>query len=108
MKKFVNSKTILTILLVIMAAMIIFAVISRDLFISVLRNATLLRHARFLHITASCLFFSNAMVGILWERKSLSSGNKEIIIHTYNTVAIIRLSIFIAFDRSFINRWAVP
>ncbi len=47
------------------------------------------QHARFLHIAAVTLFFSNAVIGMIWERRSLASGNKEIILYTYNTVAFL-------------------
>lgn len=89
MKKYMNTKTILVVFLVVMAGLIGFAVFFQELFIALLRNPTLLRHARFLHIAAISLFFANAVIGIIWERRSLNSGSKEIILHTYNTVTFL-------------------
>lgn len=84
-----NTKIILTVFIVIMAGMIGFAVFFQDAFVALLKHPALLSHARFLHIAVSSLFFSNAVVGIIWERRSLVSGSKEIILHTYNTVAFL-------------------
>lgn len=47
---------------------------------------SLYRHVLFAHIVSVTLFFANAVVGILWELRSLASGKKEVILHTYNTV----------------------
>jgi uncharacterized membrane protein len=89
MKKHINTKIILIVFIVIMAGMIGFAVFSRDAFVALLKHPALLSHARFLHIAASTMFFSYAVVGIIWERRSLDSGNKVIILHTYNTVTFL-------------------
>jgi len=89
MKKIIVAKTILTIFLLIMGAMIALAVVFKDSFVALLNNPALLNHARFLHVFAVSLFFSNALVGILWEKQSLASGSKEVILHTYNTVTLL-------------------
>lgn len=89
MKKNIVTRIILAIFLLIMGAMVAFAVVFKDSFVALLNNPALLKHARFLHIFAVSLFFSNAMVGILWERRSLASGSKEVILHTYNTVTLL-------------------
>lgn len=89
MKKHISTKIILTVFIVIMLGMIGFAVFSKDAFVALLKHPALLRHARFLHIAAVSLFFSNAVVGIIWERRSLASGSKEIILHTYTTVTFL-------------------
>jgi uncharacterized membrane protein len=89
MKKYVKAKTILIFSLVVMAAMIGFAILFQDTFVTFLKNHALLSHARFLHIAAISLFFANAVIGIIWERRSLDSGSKEIILHTYNTVTLL-------------------
>ena len=89
MKKDLRSRAVLIAFLVVMAGMIGFAVFFQDTFISLLKNPALLRHARFLHIAATALFFTNAVVGMIWERRSLESGSKEIILHTYNTVTFL-------------------
>ena len=65
------------------------AVVFKDSFVALLNNPALLKNARFFHIFAVSLFFSNSIVGILWERQSLASGSKEVILHTYNTVTLL-------------------
>lgn len=89
MKKLFVTKAILSFFMVIMAGMIVFAVIFKDVFVALLKNPAFLTHARFLHIVATSLFFANAVIGILWEKQSLASGRKEIILHTYNTVTLL-------------------
>ncbi len=88
-KSIVKTKYVLFGFLAIMAGMIGFAIVFQETFISFLKHPAIYRHARFLHIAAVTLFFANAVVGILWERQSLASGSKEVILHTYNTVAFL-------------------
>jgi uncharacterized membrane protein len=73
--------------LAVMAGMIIFAIFFRAEFIALLNQPALYIHARFVHIAAVTLFFSNAVLGMLWERRSLESGSAVVILHTYRTVA---------------------
>ncbi|MBI9104958.1 MAG: DUF2269 family protein [Spirochaetales bacterium] len=54
---------------------------------NLLDRPSLYPHVLFVHILSVTLFFANAVVGILWELRSLVSGRKEIIFHTYKTVA---------------------
>lgn len=75
--------------LAVMAGMIVFALLFQEAFIALLKHPAVYSHARFLHIAAVTLFFANAVVGILWEQRSLASGSKAIILHTYNTVAFL-------------------
>lgn len=82
-----KSKTILYMFLSIMAAMIVLGIIFTTELKELLNRPALYPHVLFLHIAAVTLFFANAVVGILWEHKSLTSGCKEVIIHTYNTVS---------------------
>ena len=56
---------------------------------ALLDQPALRSHALFVHIAAATLFFANAAVGMIWEKRSLASGRKEVILHTYNTVAWI-------------------
>jgi len=88
-KSMIKTKYVLIGFLTIMAGMIAFAIVFREAFIAFLKHPAIFRHARFLHIAAVTLFFANAVVGILWERQSLASGSKEVILHTYNTVAFL-------------------
>ena len=73
--------------LAVVAGMIIFAIFFRAEFIALLNQPALYIHARFVHIVAVTLFFSNAVLGMLWEKRSLASGSAEVILHTYRTVA---------------------
>ncbi len=85
----VKSKSILGIFLIIMVGMILVAVAFRDAFIAFLQQPAISNHARFIHIAAVTMFFANAVVGMAWEQRSLASGSKEVILHTYNTVTYL-------------------
>ena len=76
-------------LLALMAGMIVFAVFFQAEFIALLNQPALYGHALFLHIAVATLFFANGVVGMIWERRSLVSGRKDVILHTYATVAWI-------------------
>ena len=89
MKKYLITKVILIVCLFIMAAMIIFAVFFKDAFVSLMQRPMIQNHARMMHIAAVMIFFANAVVGMFWERRSLATGNKEIILYTYNTVTLL-------------------
>lgn len=82
-----TSKPILFLFLFIMAGMIITGIIFYSEIKELLIRSSLYPHALFTHIFAVTLFFANAVVGILWEARSLASGRKDVILHTYNTVA---------------------
>ncbi len=84
-----KTKYVLVGFLAIMAGMIGFAILFQEAFIALLKHPAMYSHARFLHIAAVTLFFANAVSGILWERQSLVSGRKEVILHTYKTVAFL-------------------
>ncbi len=82
-----KSKALLIVYLSIMAAMIVLGIIFRTKLETFLNRPALYPHALFVHITAVTLFFANAVIGIFWERQSLASGRKEVILHTYSTVS---------------------
>lgn len=84
-----GTKPVLVAFLAVMAGMIGFALLFQDTFVSLLKHPAMYSHARFLHIAAATLFFANAVVGMLWENRSLASGSKEVILHTYKTVAFL-------------------
>jgi len=84
-----KTKYVLVAFLAIMAGIIGFAIFFQEAFIALLKHPATYSHARFLHIAAVTLFFANAVVGILWEQRSLASGSKEVILHTYNTVTFL-------------------
>lgn len=93
MKKNIVTRVILAVSLMIMGAMVVFAIFSKNDLVTLLSNPVLQKHARFLHIFAVTLFFSNSIVGMLWERRSLASGSKEVILHTYSTVTLLDASL---------------
>lgn len=82
-----KTKHILYLFLGLMAALVAVAALNKEAFMAALNRPELYGHARFVHIVAATLFFANAAVGMLWERRALASGRKEAILHTYETVA---------------------
>lgn len=89
MKKYYITKIILMLLLAVMAAMILGAVFFKEAFISLMQQPMIQNHARMMHIAAVTVFFANAVVGMIWERRSLATGNKEIVLFTYNMVTFL-------------------
>jgi len=84
-----KSKKILYVFLFIMAAMIVSGILFYGELKSFFQKPALYRHALFVHILSVTLFFSNALIGILWELRSLATGRRDIIRHTYDTVSWI-------------------
>lgn len=89
MKKYLITKVILIVSLVIMAAMIVSAVFFKEGFLSLMQLPMIQNHARMIHIAAVTIFFANAVVGMIWERRSLATGSKQIVLFTYNTVTLL-------------------
>jgi uncharacterized membrane protein len=81
-----KTKRILVFFLALMVAMIVLAVVFPDQLKDFLDRPSLYRHILFAHIVAVTLFFANAVIGILWEYRSLASGRTDAILHTYDTV----------------------
>ena len=81
-----KTSKVLIVLLSVMAVMILIALILPEQLKTFLNRPALYPHVLFAHIVVVTLFFANAVVGILWEARSLASGRKEIILHTYSTV----------------------
>ena len=84
-----KTKHVLFGFLAIMAGLIAFAAFFQEKFIALLNQPAMHGHALFVHIGAATVFFANAVVGMIWEKRSLSAGGKEAILHTYETVAWI-------------------
>ena len=82
-----KSNVVLVFFLVVMAVMIVVALVFPAQLQEFLNRPSLYRHVLFAHIVAAALFFANAVIGILWEARSLASGRADIVLHTYNTVA---------------------
>ena len=81
-----KTKKVLVFFLSIMAGIIILAIVFPDQLKDFLNRPSLYPHVLFIHILAVTLFFANAVIGILWESRSLASKRPEAILHTYNTV----------------------
>ena len=81
-----KTKKVLIFFLAIMVGMVIFAILFPDQLEVILNRPSLYPHILFAHIVAVTLFFANAVIGILWESRSLASGRADAILHTYNTV----------------------
>lgn len=82
-----KTKIVLYSSFVIMAAMVVAALVFPAALEKMMETDGLYRHVLFAHIITVTLFFSNAVVGILWELRSLSSRKNTVILHTYETVA---------------------
>jgi len=89
MKKKFTTKIILILLLAIMAAMILGAIFFKEDFVALMQQPLIQKHARMMHIAAATIFFANAVVGMIWERRSLATGQKAIVFFTYNTVTLL-------------------
>ncbi|GAB6088769.1 DUF2269 family protein [Spirochaeta dissipatitropha] len=70
-----------------MALSILMGIVFYDVVVDFLNQPALYDHARFVHIVSVTLFFANAIIGMIWEFRSLSGGNKDVILHTYKTVS---------------------
>lgn len=82
-----KTKRILLAFLVLMAIMIVLAAVFTDRLSALLDRPSIYPHMLFVHVVSASLFFANAVVGMLWEHRSLASGNARAILHTYETVA---------------------
>ena len=82
-----KSKSILIIFLIVMGAMAVSGIVFYSRVKELLNRPGLYPHVLFIHIVSVTLFFANALVGMLWEHRSLGSGKKAVILHTYETVA---------------------
>jgi len=82
-----KTKLVLYFFLALMAGLIITAIVVPEVLRNILQQPELYPHMLFVHILATTLFFANAVVGMFWERQSLRSGKKAVILHTYATVS---------------------
>lgn len=84
-----KSKTVLFVYLLIMLVMIICGITFYNEIKILLNRPSLYYHILFIHIFSVTLFFGNAVVGMLWEYRSLLSKSKDVILHTYKTVTFL-------------------
>jgi len=82
-----KTKRVLLFFLMLMVGMFIVALVFPERFTRFLNRPSLYPHVLFVHIVAVTLFFANAVIGILWEHRSLASGRPAAILHTYETVS---------------------
>jgi len=82
-----KTKHILFGFLAVMAGMLLFALFFPAKISALLDQPAFFAHALFIHVVSVTLFFGNAVVGMLWESRSLASGRKEVFLHTYATVS---------------------
>jgi uncharacterized membrane protein len=84
-----KTKPFLFLSLFLMAGLIVYGLAFPDSFEGLLRKPEFYIHAKFLHILCVTLFFANAIIGMIWETRSLLTGDPKIVQHTYNTVVWI-------------------
>lgn len=82
-----KTNVVLIVFLVLMAVMIVLALTFPEQIERLLNRPSLYPHLLFAHMISVALFFANAVIGILWEARSLTSSRAPIILHTYDTVA---------------------
>ena len=81
-----NTKKTLIFFVGMMVGMVILALVFPNQLEEFLDKPALYQHVLFVHVVAVTLFFSNAVIGILWELRALVSERADAILHTYNTV----------------------
>lgn len=82
-----KTRIVLFVSLAFMAVMIFVALLFPDVLESIMLSPKWYNHVLFLHVFTVTLFFANAVVGMLWEARSLYYGDRLVILHTYRTVA---------------------
>lgn len=84
-----KTKPFLFISLILMAALIVYGLVFPESFETTLKKPEFYIHAKFVHILCVTLFFANAVIGMIWETRSLLTNDPKIVQHTYNTVVWI-------------------
>jgi uncharacterized membrane protein len=84
-----KTKIFLYLSLSLMATLIVYGLWFPDRFEAALRKPEFYIHAKFTHILCVTLFFANAVIGMIWETRSLLTDDPKIVQHTYNTVVWI-------------------
>lgn len=72
--------------LFLMGALIVVGLLFPVAFLHFFTQPEFYLHAKFIHIVSVTLVFSNAVIGTLWETRSLYLGDVKIIRYTYSTV----------------------
>jgi len=82
----VKTKRLLLFYLSTMLVLFLWGLVFPQNFTSLLKAPQFYVTAKFFHILCVTLFFGNAVIGMLWETRSLLSGKPEIVRFTYQTV----------------------
>ncbi len=82
-----KTKIYMGINLGVMVGFIIYTIIFPESLKILLTNPKLYLTIRFIHIISVTLFFSNAVIGMLWEARCLVTRDPGIIHHTHETVS---------------------
>ncbi len=82
-----KTKRVLIVFMILMAGLVLTAALFPAEFTTLLKQPALFNHALFIHALAACLFFGNALVGILWEARGIATRKKDIFFHTFSTVS---------------------
>ena len=69
-----------------MLSLLVAGLLFPEQFTSLLERPELYLHAKFVHVLCVTLFVANAVIGTIWETRSLLSKNIGVIRHTYQTV----------------------
>ena len=81
-----KTKRLLFFYLSIMFALILCGLIFPEEFTALLKHPEFYIHAKFIHILCVTLFFANAVIGMIWETRSLLSNDLNAVRYTYQTV----------------------
>ena len=81
-----KTKRLLLFYLSTMLVLFLWGLVFPQNFTSLLKAPQFYVTAKFFHILCVTLFFGNAVIGMLWETRSLLSGKPEIVRFTYQTV----------------------
>lgn len=79
-------RRLLYVYLGLMGLLLVFALARPDLFLALVEKPELYVHAKFIHVLSVTLLFANAVIGTIWETRSLLTKRPEIIRYTYRTV----------------------
>ncbi len=81
-----KSKYFLWFCLAIMAGFLFIGIFFPETLLKWLRHPEYYNHAKFIHVLSVTLFFSNAVIGAIWETRSMLTKRMEIVRYTYQTV----------------------
>jgi len=82
-----TSPWIIRTFLAIMGIMILGGALFPERIARILYKPEWYSHILFIHILSVSLFFTNGVIGMIWEARSLFSRKREIILYTYHTVS---------------------